>query len=274
MKAKNADSLMYEVKTEDFYKDISEDVRERFDTSHFPQNHPSGILRMNKKVPGMFKDECGGEIISEFVGLRAKLYAYKKDGNEEKCCKGIKKAVVSTSIHLEDHKRCLFTGKDELRKINVIRSRGHELLTEEINKIALSSSDHKRIICENKIDTMAYSAVASPKIWGGEKFWGSKMFDFQRIALFCLEKCLSRHNMTIFSKNLGGHGPFGYAYDDIWFQGLKDPGEKGPGEHEVNTRGPGKGQGDLAKDKGFRQRQRPHASAERVLVTSSTAGKS
>jgi len=207
MKAKNADSLMYEVKTEDFYKDISEDVRERFDTSHFPQNHPSGILRMNKKVPGMFKDECGGEIISEFVGLRAKLYAYKKDGNEEKCCKGIKKAVVSTSIHLEDHKRCLFTGKDELRKINVIRSRGHELLTEEINKIALSSSDHKRIICENKIDTMAYSAVASPKIWGGEKFWGSKMFDFQRIALFCLEKCLSRHNMTIFSKNLGGPWP-------------------------------------------------------------------
>jgi len=48
---------------------------------------------MNKKVPGMFKDECGGEIISEFCGLRAKLYAFKKDGEEEKRCKGGKKPV-------------------------------------------------------------------------------------------------------------------------------------------------------------------------------------
>jgi len=80
----DTDSLMYEVKTEDFYTDIREDVRERFDTSNFPQNHSSGILRMNKKLPGMFKDECGGEIISEFCGLRAKLYAFKKDGEEEK----------------------------------------------------------------------------------------------------------------------------------------------------------------------------------------------
>jgi len=38
------------------------------------------------------------------------------------------------------------------------------------------------------------------------------MFDFRRIILFCLEKRLSKHKITIFSKNLGGHGPFGYAY--------------------------------------------------------------
>jgi len=80
----DTDSLMYEVKTKDFYKDIREDVQERFDTSSFPQNLSSGILRMNKKVPGMFKDECGGEFILEFCGLRAKLYAFKKDGGEEK----------------------------------------------------------------------------------------------------------------------------------------------------------------------------------------------
>jgi len=84
----DTDSLMYEVKTEDFYKDIREDVLERFDTSNFPQNHSSGILRMNKKLPGMFKVECGGEIISEFCGLRAKLYTFKKVGEEEKRCKG------------------------------------------------------------------------------------------------------------------------------------------------------------------------------------------
>jgi len=152
----DTDSLMYEVKTEDFYKDIREDVRERFDTSNFPQNHSSGILRMNKKVPGMFKDECGREIISEFCGLRAKLYAFKKDGEEEKRCKEVKKPVVSKSIQLEDYKRCLFTGKEEHRKMNVIRSREHERFTVTVNNITLSANDYKQIIQPGKLQTLAY----------------------------------------------------------------------------------------------------------------------
>ena len=78
----DTDSLMYEIETEDFYKDISEDVEEKFDTSNFPENHPSGIKTgVNKKVIGMFKDEVGGKQITEFVGLRAKLYSFKM-GNE------------------------------------------------------------------------------------------------------------------------------------------------------------------------------------------------
>ena len=50
---------------------------------------------------------------------------------------------------------------------------------------------------------------------GAKKFGGANMFDFRRITLFCLEKCLSKRKMTIFSKILGVHGPFnppGYAY--------------------------------------------------------------
>ena len=82
----NTDSLCYEIETEDFFKDISADAQEQFDTSDFTPNNPSGIpTGINKKVPGKFKDEAGGEIITEFVGLRAKLYAIKKfDGEEEK----------------------------------------------------------------------------------------------------------------------------------------------------------------------------------------------
>jgi len=92
------DSFMYEIKTEDFFKDISGDVREKFDTSNFPQNHPSGILTgLNKKVPGVFKDECGGESTTEFTGLRAKLYAISKNWEESKRCKGVKKSIVSKS---------------------------------------------------------------------------------------------------------------------------------------------------------------------------------
>ena len=153
----DTDSLMYKIKTEDFYKDISGDVKDRFDTSDYPPNHPSGIpTGCNKKVLRMFKDEAGGQIIDEFVGLRAKLYSYKMfEGKEGKKCKGVKKSVVKESIMHEDYKNCLFTGKEQLRKMNVIRSHKHDIYTEEVNKIALSPDDDKRHILEGQTDTLA-----------------------------------------------------------------------------------------------------------------------
>ena len=68
------DSLMYEIETEDFYKDI----KKTFDTSNIPSDHPSKIKTgINKKVTGMFKDEAAGKQITLFDGLRPKLYSYK-----------------------------------------------------------------------------------------------------------------------------------------------------------------------------------------------------
>ena len=154
----DTDSLMYEIETEDFYKDISGDVKDRFDTSDYPENHPSGIpTGINKKVLGMFKDEAMGKTIKEFVGLRAKLYSYKMDeGEESKKCKGVKKQVVEKSITHEDYKTCLLTGKEQLRKMNIIRSYNHEVYTEEVNKVALSAEDDKRYILEDGIHTLAW----------------------------------------------------------------------------------------------------------------------
>ena len=88
----DTDSLMYEIQTEDFYKDISGDVKDRFDTSDYPENHPSGIpTGINKKVLGMMKDEAAGKIIKEFVGLRSKLYSFiMDDGGELKSVKELK----------------------------------------------------------------------------------------------------------------------------------------------------------------------------------------
>ena len=162
----DTDSLAYEIKTEDFYKDIAGDVAAKFDTSNFPKNHPSGIpTGINKKVVGMFKDEAGGEIIEEFVGLRAKLYSYKMlHGNEEKRCKGVKKPVVKKTIQFEDYKRCLFTGKEQLRTMNVIRSHRHNIYTEEVNKVALSANDDKRVISKDGIHTLAHGHNSLNKI--------------------------------------------------------------------------------------------------------------
>ena len=154
----DTDSLMYEIETEDFYKDISGDVKDRFNTSDYPDNHPSGIpTGINKKVLGMFKDEAMGKIIKEFVGLRAKLYSYEMfEGEESKKCKGIKKRVVEKSITHEDYKTCLLTGKEQLRKQNIIRSYDHEVYTEEVNKVALSAEDDKRYILDDGIHTLAW----------------------------------------------------------------------------------------------------------------------
>ena len=154
----DTDSFLYEIQTEDFYKDISGDVRDRFDTSDYPEGHPSGIpTGINKKVLGMFKDEAAGKSIKEFVGLRAKLYSYKMDeGKENKRCKGIKKAVVERTIRHEDYKTCLITGKEQLRRQNIIRSYEHTLYTEEVNKIALSAADDKRYLLKDSFDTLAW----------------------------------------------------------------------------------------------------------------------
>ena len=85
--------------------------------------------------------------MEEFVGLRAKLYSYKMlEGKESKKCKGVKKSVVKKSITHENYKNCLFTGKEQLRKMNIIRSYNHEIYTEEVNMLCtypdLPSSVH------------------------------------------------------------------------------------------------------------------------------------
>ena len=102
------------------------------------------------------KDEAGGKIIEEFVGLRAKLYSYKMhEGKEEKKCKGIKKNVIRNIITHEDYKNCLLERQSKLAKMNVIRSRAHNIYTEKINKVTLSCEDDKRIILEDGVHTLA-----------------------------------------------------------------------------------------------------------------------
>ena len=92
----DTDSLVYHIKTEDFYEDIAGDVKERFDTSGYSKEDAGPLpIGRNKKVIGFMKDELRGKIMTEFVALRPKLYAYRKlNGEEDKKCKGIKKCVV------------------------------------------------------------------------------------------------------------------------------------------------------------------------------------
>ena len=104
----DTDSFIINIKTEDFYKDISENVMERFDTSNYIYNRPLPI-NVNKKVVGLMKDELGGGIITEFVALRPKAYSYKTDDNIElKKARGRKKCVINKMLSFSDYKNCFF----------------------------------------------------------------------------------------------------------------------------------------------------------------------
>ena len=153
----DTDSLMYQIQTKDFYKDILKDVESKFDTSDYPQSHPSGIpTGLNKKVIGMFKDEVAGKQISHFIGLRPKLYSFKiEEDKSVKKCKGIKKSVVKKGITFEHYFDCLFTGEKQMRSMKIIQSKFHNIYSKEVNKIALSSEDDKRLILKNKVNTKA-----------------------------------------------------------------------------------------------------------------------
>jgi hypothetical protein len=150
----DTDSLCYEIQTEDIYRDM-ENCSDLYDTSNYPKDHPI-YSDVNKKVLGKMKDETCGEPIEEFVGLRSKLYAYKIGNREEKKCKGITKNVVEKSIQLEDYRRVLFEKSIIHRKMKRFGTDRHQIYTKEVNKVALSGNDDKRVIQEDGISTLAY----------------------------------------------------------------------------------------------------------------------
>ena len=98
----DTDSFIMNIKTNDFYKNIFNDVENRFETSNYEVNRPLPT-RKNKKVIGLMKDELGGKIITEFVTLRPKTYSFlTDDGKEDKKAKGTKKCVIKKMIKFND----------------------------------------------------------------------------------------------------------------------------------------------------------------------------
>ena len=152
----DTDSFVINVKTNDFYKDISQDANESFDTSNYTFDRPLPKGK-NKKVIGLMKDELGGGIITEFVALRPKTYSYiTNDFTELKKAKGTKKCVVKKMLRFDDYKNCLFSNGKVLKSQQRFKSENHSVYTENINKIALSCDDDKRIVTSDGITSYPY----------------------------------------------------------------------------------------------------------------------
>ncbi|KYM94062.1 hypothetical protein ALC62_15323 [Cyphomyrmex costatus] len=125
----DTDNLIYHIECDDVYETMKRDI-DRFDTSDYPANNAYGMPLANKKVPGLMKDENNGAIMTEFVGLRAKMYALRVDGKRDtKKAKGVKSSVVARTISFEDYTRCLNDDIEMTRRQACIRSKLHRVYT-------------------------------------------------------------------------------------------------------------------------------------------------
>ena len=150
------DSFIMNIKTNDFYEDIANDVENRFDTSNYEVNRPLPIGK-NKRVIGLMKAELGGKIIMEFVTLRPKTYSYlTDDGKEDKKAKGTKKCIIRKMMKFNDYKKCLLNDEVIFKSQQRFISKNYHVYTENINKIALSNNDDKIIVSSDKITSYPY----------------------------------------------------------------------------------------------------------------------
>ena len=151
----DTDSLTYEIETSDAYQDFWND-KDKFDNSDYPQDSQY-FNTTNKKVIGKFKDEAAGIPITEFVGLRSKMYSYMKDNDKGgKTAKGIKKNIIKKNITHENYKNVLFNNEQMHHTMKTIRSNLHQLGSYELNKVSLSCFDDKRYIHNNGATSHAY----------------------------------------------------------------------------------------------------------------------
>ena len=153
-------SFIINIKTEDFYEDSANDVEKRFDASNYEVNRPLPTGK-NKKVIGLMKNELGGKIMTEFAALRPKTFSYLMDnGNSDKNAKRTKKYVIKRRLKFNDYKDCLLNNGIMVKSRQRFQSEAHNVYTEEVNKIALSSNYDKRLQTFDRITSDLYGTNA------------------------------------------------------------------------------------------------------------------
>lgn len=165
----DTDSLIYKIQTDDVYADMKRHM-DWFDTSDYPKGHQLHSLK-NKKVVGKMKDEMNGTPIQSYVGLRAKMYSFRKAGGVQKCVgKGIPRAALKRQLKYADYLHVLTektTKNVTFSKIST--DQRHHLYTTFSSKKGLSCYDDKRYILDDNITTMAFGHFKIRAREGGAK---------------------------------------------------------------------------------------------------------
>jgi hypothetical protein len=152
----DTDSLLYEIKTEDYYSDLKNKFNHIMDFSNYDTQHKL-YNDEYKKMIGYLKDEYGGQIVTEFVGLKAKLYSIMYGDNKNKTtAKGLQKAVLKKYINHENYKNVLTTNNCLSTTMHRIQSKDQVLETVKLSKLIFTPMDDKRYIEDNGIDTLPF----------------------------------------------------------------------------------------------------------------------
>ena len=146
----DTDSLVYEIKTGDFYEDFYQD-NNLFDFSDYPLDSKFFDL-VNKKVIGKMKDGFKRGIVSEFIGLKSKIYSLSSVDDEE-----VTKAKgVNKKIRHEEFVDVLFNKIVIRHNMKKIQSKLYRLGTYDNCKISLSCFDDKKYIVDDGSNSLAY----------------------------------------------------------------------------------------------------------------------
>ena len=150
---KDTDSLLYFIETPDLYKDMAS-FKQLLDLSDYPQDH---FLHdpTNKKVPLTMTDEILGKLLREGVCLRSKLYSIDYVGGLKRSAKGVLKSVKKT-LHHDLFRHCPFSKDKVVRTMTQLCSHCHQIVVNEIDKVAVSSFDGKRFLLDNGVSSLAY----------------------------------------------------------------------------------------------------------------------
>ena len=146
----DTDSLTYEIKSDNVYKEFYK-WKDLFDFSNYSKDS-TFYDDTNKKVIGKMKDEYGGAIIDEFIGIKSKMYSIKKiNDSESSTTKG-----VNIETEFNEFKDVLFNKKIIRHKMKRIQAKKHKIETYETDKISLSCFDDKRHVLDDGVNTLAY----------------------------------------------------------------------------------------------------------------------
>ena len=130
----DTENFLVQIKTDDIYEDLAEDVETRFDPSNYELGRPLPKGK-SKKVIGLIKDELGRNMMKQFVGLRAKTYSYlKDDGSEDKKAKATKKYVIRRKPKLENYENCLEATKRDNKMSYLEKNKLKQIVLKKILK--------------------------------------------------------------------------------------------------------------------------------------------
>ena len=150
----DTDSFILHIETDDVYKDLYQH-RDLFDNSNYKKDSPF-YFGEKKKVIGKFKDETAGEPITEFVGLKSKMYTFITEKETHKAAKGVKKNIIKRDLQHSDYLDTLQNSSMMRHKMKGFRSDCHQVSSYEFNEISLSCYDDKRNIHNDGITSYAY----------------------------------------------------------------------------------------------------------------------